>query len=43
MVQDESENTAQAKGASFSKREAQGEGDGHEAEEVENDVEAQLQ
>ena len=43
MVQDESENTGQAEGASFSKRGAQGEDEGQEAEEVENDVEAQPQ
>ena len=41
MEQDESENTGQTEVASFSRREAQGEGDGQEAEEVENDAEAQ--
>ena len=41
MELDESENTGHTEGASFSRREAQGEADGQEAEEVENDAEAQ--
>ena len=41
VEQDESENTGQTEGASFSEREAQGESDGQEAEEVENDAEVQ--
>ena len=41
VEEDETENTGQTEGASFSKREAQGVGDGQEAEEVENDIEVQ--
>ena len=41
VEEDETENTGQTEGASFSKREAQDEGDGQEAEEVENDIEVQ--
>ena len=37
----ETENTGQTEGASFSKGEAQGEGDGQVAEEVVNDTEVQ--
>ena len=38
IAEDETKNTGQTEGASFSKREAQVEGEGHEAEAVENDI-----
>ena len=38
VAEDETKNTGQTEGTSFSKREAQGEGDGQEAEAVENDT-----
>ena len=41
VEEDETENMGQTEGASFSKREAHGEGDGQVAEEVENDIEVQ--
>ena len=41
VEKDETENTGQTEGASFNKRDAQGEGDGQETEEVENDIEVQ--
>ena len=41
VAEDETGNMGQTEGASFSKHEAQGEGDGREAEEVENDIEVQ--
>ena len=40
VAQDETKNTGHTEGASFRKRGAQGEGDGLEAEAVENDTEA---
>ena len=41
VEEDETENTGQTEGASFSKREVQGEGDDQGTEEVENDIEVQ--
>ena len=41
VEEDDTENTGQTEGTSFSKCEAQGEGDAQEAEEVENGIEVQ--